>query len=1032
MNKEILKNKYKISIVIPVYNTEKYFRRCIKSVLQQSYKNLEIIVVDDGSTGNIRDIIQEYIQQDNRIQFICHLENKGLFQARLTGASKATGQYIAFLDSDDYVSLDYYHTLLKKITSQNADIAIGHTVHCRMDGYKYIYNMHDACLNFEKLEKCEVRQNFFRQKGLCYGWHTIWNKLYSKTLWDYCESHFSKMKGHIVMTEDIAFSSVLFYFASSVTTVENDAYFYCENENASTNASSISMKKFQKNMNDIKEVFNFVELFLKEVHAEEAVIGDFHEFKKYYARLWSNIPKYQLSGLDAVKGREILKAFCPDETGGFTKDDQFFDSIQTPWCGGLEYIKELIIQSQDEYISFDIFDTLISRPFYEPTDLFELMDMEFEKLMISSIKFKKIRMDSEKLVRERYGKKFPRWQDVTIDEIYDQMGRIYDIPAKIIQKLKIKEIELELEFCNSRNAGKELFEVALLSGKKVIIVSDMYLKEDTIKEILKKNGYEDYHKLYLSSEIRLTKNNGSLYGYIKKELGVPGPVHIFHIGDTWQNDYINADKNGFSPIFFPKAKEIFENKIEGICTNYCASLADIVCDNFINIKEMKKTLGIRTMCAIVFNKYFDNPYRTFHPESDLNADPYFIGYYILGMHLTGLAFWIMEECRNKKIDTIHFLARDGYTPMKAYEILSSGHKNLPGTNYVYASRKAVLLGMIRTANDFYNLPVEYKNHSPKTLMKLLEFAVSNASEEPVRRICDDINISYEKPFCCKKDYLLFIHHFIKELYDEDVFNDNFNMAKEYYSIIKPNDITFDMGYSGRIQKAISVLAGRGVDALFVHGDSTLHDKMQRLGNFHITKYYDFTPKVSGLLREHILSDSSAGCVGFCRTEQGVRPILEKREKKWQDIFVVECMHKGALDFICKYNSLFENYFSYIPFRFTEASLPFESYLGNAKKMDRLIFSSSYFEDFVYGANEKINIKSYMYDFNDKQNYKMDEMQEKEVFFQTQLDKKGKITRAVIYFMLDKSVFGAKMANELRDKPLLYRIGKWCWNLTKEK
>ena len=103
MNKEILKNKYKISIVIPVYNTEKYFRRCIKSVLQQSYKNLEIIVVDDGSTGNIRDIIQEYIQQDNRIQFICHLENKGLFQARLTGASKATGQYIAFLDSDDYV-----------------------------------------------------------------------------------------------------------------------------------------------------------------------------------------------------------------------------------------------------------------------------------------------------------------------------------------------------------------------------------------------------------------------------------------------------------------------------------------------------------------------------------------------------------------------------------------------------------------------------------------------------------------------------------------------------------------------------------------------------------------------------------------------------------------------------------------------------------------------------------------------------------------------------------------------------------------
>ena len=89
---------------MPVYNTEQYFKRCIESVLQQSYKNLEIIIVDDCSEGNIKELAQYYIDMDKRVSIVSHEVNKGLFQARLTGAEKARGQYIAFIDSDDYVS----------------------------------------------------------------------------------------------------------------------------------------------------------------------------------------------------------------------------------------------------------------------------------------------------------------------------------------------------------------------------------------------------------------------------------------------------------------------------------------------------------------------------------------------------------------------------------------------------------------------------------------------------------------------------------------------------------------------------------------------------------------------------------------------------------------------------------------------------------------------------------------------------------------------------------------------------------------
>ena len=135
MDKSVLNNEYKISIIMPVYNTEQYFDRCIQSVLDQSYKNIELIVVDDCSPGNIRDMIQEYLALDTRVSFISHEKNEGLFKARLTGAKRASGDYIAFIDSDDYVSMDYYHTLLDRAVAEQADITIVHTVLQEQNGY---------------------------------------------------------------------------------------------------------------------------------------------------------------------------------------------------------------------------------------------------------------------------------------------------------------------------------------------------------------------------------------------------------------------------------------------------------------------------------------------------------------------------------------------------------------------------------------------------------------------------------------------------------------------------------------------------------------------------------------------------------------------------------------------------------------------------------------------------------------------------------------------------------------------------------
>ena len=112
-----------ISIIIPVYKVEKYIYKCIDSVLNQTYKNLEIILVDDGSPDKCPEICEEYAKKDNRIKII-HKKNGGLSDARNAGLKVATGKYIGFVDSDDYIEKDMYQVLYNNIIKTNSDISI--------------------------------------------------------------------------------------------------------------------------------------------------------------------------------------------------------------------------------------------------------------------------------------------------------------------------------------------------------------------------------------------------------------------------------------------------------------------------------------------------------------------------------------------------------------------------------------------------------------------------------------------------------------------------------------------------------------------------------------------------------------------------------------------------------------------------------------------------------------------------------------------------------------------------------------------
>ena len=163
-----------ISIVVPIYKVEPYLHKCVDSLLGQTYKNIEIILVDDGSPDNCHQICDEYAKQDKRVVVI-HKENGGLADARNAGTAVAKGNYIGFIDSDDWVDADMYEVLLAAILENNADIS--------EIGVKYVYDDRIDYQNEKQItimNKTEALSAFLDRTKMIQG--CVWGKLYKANI----------------------------------------------------------------------------------------------------------------------------------------------------------------------------------------------------------------------------------------------------------------------------------------------------------------------------------------------------------------------------------------------------------------------------------------------------------------------------------------------------------------------------------------------------------------------------------------------------------------------------------------------------------------------------------------------------------------------------------------------------------------------------------------------------------------------------------------------------------------------------------
>lgn len=1018
-----MKNK-KLSIVVPNYNNEKYLKKCIECLLQQTYKNVEIIVVNDGSKGKSDEIMATY--SDNpKIKYVKHDVNKGLFQARLTGASNATGDYITFLDADDYVSIDYYRTMMRKAEETNSDMVISRMALEYDSGKQIEYKLFEK--HFESLNGKECIDQYFKQKGLDFSWHTIWNKIYSKKLWDKAAKHYGDIKEKLVMTEDFAFSTVLFYYCTKITQVQNDRIFYCQHDVTSTSIQDITFSKAEKNIHDMKVSFTFVENFMKKVGIYDKYKEQLNEWKHLYANQHRNNVKRakKLSKAEKEKIYNIIDEFCDDKSKIYNAD--FFYTIEVKYNDKLEKIKQLIASPKIKCVSFDIFDTLITRPFYEPLDMFRIMDKDYRELTHNDvgINFSKIRVISENICRENKRKTDPECQEVTLDEIYDTIHTQYEISKDVLEKLKKKECEYEIRFCKRRDTIHELYELALDMGKKVIFTSDMYLPEDVIVKILKENGYTEYTKLYLSSTVKKIKWTGDLYRHVFKDMGLE-PGEMIHMGDNFESDYKRAKELGMNSIHIPKTIDVMTK------TNYTNNLAQPLIKSlpfWRDNAESIRFMGIRCMMAVVANKLFDNPFKTFDHRTDFNSDPYLIGYYALGMYVYGVTKWILDET-NDRYDKVSFMARDGYLILESYKIMKELYSNPAVEEYLYVSRKALIPVMIVDKLDFYKLSeiIEIQTHSPKNVIKYVK-NILDIDEEKLEKLCKEQNISYTKKFQNNEEFNRYIKILVDNFYDEARHKEKREKLKEYFNkIMGDKPATFDVGYSGRPEFYLTHLCGKSIDTLFLNINRDDALEYSKVGNFKLKTYFEAKPTATGNAYELLFSKLAPSCIGYNITEKGVEPVFEKYENSYQVEQMVGTMQKAAIEFVSDIINIFKQDTDILYYQDYYITLPIMSYFNSATRLDKRPLDAVEFEDTIRTNKREKMIDSMQEDLNHKNQRTINDLYNNTTIWNksqkvgkldynptVDLNGRNKFVRLLYYALFDRTTLKRRIRDTLKIK-----------------
>lgn len=705
-------------------------------------------------------------------------------------------------------------------------------------------------------------------------------------------------------------------FQKKYATIESQ---YIPNADQNTLAFMLSRHQVlaSKILHDGKFLFNLISKMLANKHEGKTGIDlliNYTELdKKYFA--------------------DILLSFRLQETQAFNLKNVSDSQIEEQKFIN-KYI-ELIYDDNIHVISFDIFDTLIKRGVEKPVDVYKLMDNSVRILtggMIS--KFSRDRAIAETEARRIYSDK----DEITLDDIYHTMSMLLDVELDILIPIKNMEIQKEISVSSARKFGLKLINLAQRTGKRIILISDMYHSSHVIKQILDKAGICDYDKLYVSSEYNATKKTGELYRIVLNDLNISAQ-HILHIGDNKQTDIIAAQSIGLNALRWSSA-------IEWMRT--CSAWKEIYHPRTkIGAKERSVLAGLTALGL------YDSPKGDSCYTSLTGGDIYRFGYAILGPMLLGYMLWLKNEACKKGITDLYFLSREGFILKEIFDILLADNKQNIKTHYLYCSRRAIRVSSLIDQNDIFALVAEpyTEGVSIKSLLYNrfgllvdgIEFdkKLSRSTGDQLlwrqtcRKLEKEILLNAQKE---RDGYLLYLNNM-------DI------MTAQRPAIV-------DVGWSGNMQGYLCKLLDRDIYGFYYATLSGI-DFWQSQGihssaylGENLPNFYDSSVIKNRHLFEYILCHSDPSFVYMALDKGKISPKFRQEENLSIRKAFISNLHHGAKEYSVEFIKHFKYESEFLVIDPQSAELAFSFFVNKPSKLDAELFQGQAFEDAVGGIEKK--------------------------------------------------------------------------------
>ncbi len=551
------------------------------------------------------------------------------------------------------------------------------------------------------------------------------------------------------------------------------------------------------------------------------------------------------------------------------KDSQFYINFSNKnLFDYLDKDQNDIIKDLSNYsvITFDIFDTLVTRKIYNPDDIFLVVDSIVErKFDFKSMEFLKIRKKAEENVRIKKN----YIGDCSIHEIYTEMANIKKISKSDLEKIKKIEIDTDMKFIEPRKDVLEIYNKLLEDNKEIVLVSDMYYTSDIIKKILNKCGYYNWYKLLISSETGLRKDNNTAWQPLFESF-----ENFIHVGDNEESDVHMLMVQGKPWIHLMMGKKLYE------------------ISKFYN--KSSNNLENSIMKGLIINGcLFNSPFAINKDNKGVIKNLYEYGYSILGPIFLYFFIWLIKTVKNKKI---LFVSREGHYLQKIYKHIVSKSALATELDNIYflISRRAISNANIKNFNDIKNiLKVQYSG----SLKELFYYRFGIILDEQTANILIELpkDINYVIPIAKQYSSIIIQNSKNESInYKKYVNNSQIDLKKDNLFIV-------DLGYSGSAQYELSKLLNIKIDgAYFIVNDNlkpiSLGEKVYSC--FNSTDYDNsFAINPLGkyaLFLEAFLTSPVGQLVKF---DDDANPIYIKEENK--DILMnqLDLIYQGIIQFI---------------------------------------------------------------------------------------------------------------------------------------